>query len=69
METLKLHLSDNRKARIMNSNGSYSKVNVRNKELINSQETFYQMAQDAVIKSEDMREKKSFQPIIRKNEL
>ena len=69
METLKLHLADNRKARIMNSSGSYSKVNVRSKELINSQETFYQMAQDAVIKSEDMREKKSFQPIIRKNEL
>ena len=37
METLTLLLSDNRKARIMKSDGSYVKVGVRGKETINSQ--------------------------------
>ena len=69
MEALQLHLADTRKARIMKADGSYVKASARSKQLVNSQETFYQMAQEAVSKKEEIKEKKSFQPIIRKNEL
>lgn len=69
METLTLLLSDNRKARIMKSDGSYVKVGVRGKETINSQEIFYQMAQDDLKEKDNLKDKGGFQPIIRKNEL
>jgi polyphosphate kinase len=68
-ETLKLLLSDNRKARIMKSDGSYVKGGNRGKEAINSQEVFYQMAQEEVNSEESPKDKGVFQPIIRKNEL
>ena len=68
-DTLKLLLSDNRKARLMKPDGSYSKVLARGREQINSQEVFYQMAQSAVKDAADCNDKGVFQPIIRKNEL
>ena len=68
-DALKLLMSDTRKARVMNADGSYTKVRSRGSRLINSQETFYQMAQEAAVEKEDLKDKGSFQPIIRKNEL
>ncbi len=68
-EALKLLLSDTRKARIMNPDGSYTKVTGRGSGVINSQETFYQMAQEAALNKENLKDKGVFQPIIRKNEL
>ncbi len=68
-DALKLLLSDTRKARMMNPDGSYTKVIGRGNSVINSQETFYQMAQETVQDKENLKDKGAFQPIIRKNEL
>lgn len=68
-EILKLLLSDTRKARMMNPDGSYTKVSGRGNGVINSQETFYQMAQEAALNKENLKDKGVFQPIVRKNEL
>ena len=62
-------LSDNRKARVMKADGSYAMINGRGKDEFNSQEVFYQMAQDEVKENESLKEKGVFQPILRKNEL
>ncbi len=43
-EILDLNLQDNMKARIMNSDGHYSRVNRRGKEPLNSQEKLYRIA-------------------------
>ncbi len=68
-DALNLLMSDTRKARMMKSDGSYTKVIGRGKNLVNSQETFYQMAQEAAKDNENLKDKGAFQPIIRKKEL
>lgn len=67
-ESLDLMLADNRKARVMDAEGGYTKVNSRGKNPLNVQEAFYQMAIKAV-KKEDLKEKHTFQPVTGKNEL
>lgn len=42
-EILKVYLKDSVKARILNKNGVYTRVDKRGKEIINSQETFYEV--------------------------
>lgn len=68
-DSLHLMLSDTRKARMMQADGSYIKVSGRGKNLLNSQEEFYRMAIEAENEQENLKEKEAFQPIIRKNEL
>ena len=68
-ECLNLMLSDNRKARIMNWEGVYSKASMRGKKPVNSQEIFYQMAIAESKIKENKEEKQEFQPITAKNEL
>ena len=68
-ETLEMLLSDNRKSRMMKSDGSYIKVAARGSNIVNSQESFYEMAQNEVKNLVSLKDKGGFQPIIRKNEL
>lgn len=66
---LDLMLSDNRKARMMDQEGGYSKTGTRSKKPVNAQEAFYQLAIEESRIKENKEEKQEFQPVTAKNEL
>lgn len=74
-ECLNIMLSDNRKARLMDSEGGYTKISARGKTPINAQEVFYEMAKEAKRLSEQeklteqAKSKGSFQPVTGRNQL
>ncbi len=66
---LDLMLLDNRKARMMDQEGGYSKTGTRSKKPVNAQEAFYQLAIEESRIKENKEEKQEFQPVTAKNEL
>lgn len=66
-DCLKLMLSDNRKARMMDAQGGYAKVTARGKTPVNAQETFYEMAKEAVGEQEEEKPGNAFQPVTGRN--
>ena len=52
MHILEVELADNVKARVMQADGTYEKLDKRGKVLVNSQEQFSQEAKDAVPKEQ-----------------
>ena len=52
LHILEVELADNVKARVMQADGTYEKLDKRGKVLVNSQEQFCQEAKDAVPKEQ-----------------
>lgn len=61
-EVIDLCLRDTVKARILDSNGTYSRVDKRGKELLNSQEFFYKQAVEAARKTVKEETDEAFRP-------
>lgn len=61
-DILDICLSDTIKARILHSDGSYSKINKKGKDILNSQEYFYMQAIEAANSIFDEEEEEPFKP-------
>ena len=59
---LDVELADNTKAHVLNSDGTYEKIDKRGKVLVNSQEQFCQEARDAAPKKADVFKDRVFKP-------
>lgn len=59
---LDVELADNTKAHVLNSDGTYEKIDKRGKVLVNSQEQFCQEAKDAAPKKADVFKDRVFKP-------
>lgn len=64
-EILEISLKDTVKARILNRDGSYSRIDKRGKEIINSQEYFCELAENQVDDIKKKKEIDEFIPIIK----